>query len=238
MSNKIIYLKGYPTRGEIIIAAKNRASRKIASLLSRSLIVAGLSISILLLSPFIFTELQWRLGNVINHKDQSLAKKYEASKFGQVIQVSDLEILNPIDADFSLVIPKIRLNSPIVAKVSVDDEKNYESALKKGVAHAQGSFLPGENGSIYLFGHSSYFLWDWKNSKPVFYLLKDLDPGDEINIVYQQKRFVYKVSDKKTISDDDLSVLRPETGEEKLILQTCWPPGTAWKNLVVIASRV
>ncbi|MDD3086424.1 MAG: sortase, partial [Patescibacteria group bacterium] len=63
----------------------------------------------------------------------------------------------------------------------------------------------------------------------------DLEIDDEIKINFNQQEYKYKVSEKKIIPADDLSVLLP-TEREILTLLTCWPVGTADKRLIVIAK--
>lgn len=242
MNEKIIYLKGYPKQGEVWMEKPDEAfvwhrknpTRRLARLASHFFIGAGITAVLLLLAPFLFWEISWRLGRL----GQPTATNNQESKFFQIIRVSDLNLLNPVDPYFSLIIPKIGLNTVIAANVPVDEKENYSDELKKGVAHAAGTGFPGENNTIYLFGHSSEYLWDLKASQPSFYLLNKLEPGDQVNLFYQDSRYVYQVVDKKVVQPDELSFLKPRPGEEKLILQTCWPLGTNWKRLIVLANRV
>ena len=104
------------------------------------------------------------------------------------------------------------------------------------MAHASGTYLPGENGSIYIFGHSTNYLWNLTNFQSVFYLLKELEAGDEINIFYQGERYTYQVTEKKNVSPTNLDYLQPTLDKEKVVLQTCWPPGTTWRRLLVLAE--
>lgn len=158
------------------------------------------------------------------------------SKFAQLMW-EDGSILSPESQEFGLVIPRIGVNTKVVTGVNAADKSEYLSALSQGVAHAAGSSLPSENGLIYLFGHSTDYLWNVPELNAVFYQLKDLESGDLISIIYQGERFDYKVSDNLIVEADDLSILSP-VKEEKLVLQTCWPPGTTWKRLLIVAQPV
>jgi len=67
--------------------------------------------------------------------------------------------------------------------------------------------------------------------------LKDLRKDDEIVIFYQNVRHNYKVTKTEITSSSDVSyIVHASTGKELLILQTCWPPGTAWQRLLVFAE--
>ncbi|MCL5432816.1 MAG: sortase, partial [Patescibacteria group bacterium] len=117
------------------------------------------------------------------------------------------------------------------------NEKEFLEILQKGVAHAKGTVFPGDLGNIYLFAHSTDNFWDVGRYNAVFYLLKDLAKGDDVVVFFQDRRHNYVVSETIIADPQDVSYLvnGQETGEEKLILQTCWPPGTTWKRLIVIA---
>jgi sortase A len=110
--------------------------------------------------------------------------------------------------------------------------------LQRGVAHALGTVFPGMSGNIYLFAHSTDNFWNVGRYNAIFYLLKNLVPGDEIVIFYQDKRYDYRVVETRVVEASDVSYITKsqEGQQETLILQTCWPPGTTWKRFLVIAT--
>ncbi len=158
-----------------------------------------------------------------------LAKTFEFKK---------TELLVPEDPYFSVVIPKIAANAKVQSNIDPTDEKVYLEALKKGVAHALGTAFPGEGGHVFLYAHSTDYLWNVGSYNAVFYLLYKLEKGDEINVFYKGKRNVYKVIDKKVVTPSEVEYLTRKTNKEFLTLQTCWPPGTTLKRLLVFATRV
>lgn len=139
--------------------------------------------------------------------------------------------------DFYLVIPKINIRVPVIAKVNGADKTAYLKALENGVAHYAGTSLPGEVGKVFIFGHSSYYRNLPGNYKKIFASLNNLNTGDEITMYYQNTEYVYRVFDKKIVLPDDTSVLQA-TENKTLALQTCWPPGTVEKRLVVYSEQV
>ncbi|RJR24788.1 sortase [Candidatus Microgenomates bacterium] len=141
-----------------------------------------------------------------------------------------------VDTDFSLVIPKISATSKIIANVDPADENKYKELLKTGVAHATGTKFPGNNGTIYLFAHSTNNPENIVRYNAVFYLLKELEPEDEVIVFFAGQKFVYKVTKNFIAEAGDLKWLSGDENEEKLILQTCWPPGTTFKRLIVEAK--
>jgi len=58
-----------------------------------------------------------------------------------------------------------------------------------------------------------------------------------VNIFYKGQRFVYKVIDKKIVDPNQVEYLTRKSKKEFLTLQTCWPPGTTFKRLLVFAVR-
>lgn len=145
----------------------------------------------------------------------------------------------PAEKQFQILIPKIGINSRVVANVDASDEVAYQDALKLGVAHARGSGLPGEenvtNRTIYIFGHSTNGIWNIERYNALFYSLKDLSLGDEIIVWFWGKEFRYLVTNIVKVDPSDLTYLQPQIMQDKLVLQTCWPPGTVWKRLLVVA---
>ena len=64
-----------------------------------------------------------------------------------------------------------------------------------------------------------------------------MERGDDVVLYFQNKRFNYTVVDTKIIEADDTHFIDSSLGQgERVILQTCWPPGTAWKRLLVFAE--
>jgi len=149
------------------------------------------------------------------------------------------QIMIPKDTNFSILIPKLGANAKIFPNIDPANEDQYRAVLKEGVAHAAGSVFPGIPGTIYLFAHSTDNFWDVGRYNAIFYLLKDLDKGDSITLFYNNKRYDYQVSDKKIVDANDVSYLvNSQKSETQLILQTCWPPGTTWKRLMVFARPI
>ena len=143
---------------------------------------------------------------------------------------------------FSIRIPMIGVDSQVTSNVDMNNPKEYEEALKHGVAHAKGTGLPGDDGginkTIVIFSHSTNGSWNITKYNALFYSLKDLKEEDQIQVWFWGKEYWYKVKEKKVIEPNDVSFLEPQMDTEKLILQTCWPPGTISKRLLIVAERV
>lgn len=157
--------------------------------------------------------------------------------FAQVLTGPKEQILHPVDTKFSIVIPKIGASAKVFPNIDPGNEKEFLPVLLKGVAHAKGTVFPGKLGNTYLFAHSTDNFWDVGRYNAVFYLLKDLSPGDDIVVFFENKRYNYVVKNTRIVNPNDVSFIvnAQKEDQEVLILQTCWPPGTAWQRLIVFA---
>jgi len=144
--------------------------------------------------------------------------------------------ITPVNTDFSVIVPKVGINAPVIANVNPGKEEEYDTALMEGVAHASTSFLPDQNGTVFLFSHSTNYEWYVKDLNAVFYAMKNVEEGDWIVIMYQNTRYTYKVTKKEVVKPTDTSYLNPTIGNRTLILQTCWPPGSTTERLLVFAE--
>lgn len=164
----------------------------------------------------------------------------EGPTFGSVLSGEKQQTLRAKDTDFSIVIPKIGASAKVIPNVDPGRESEFLPVLQRGIAHAKGTVFPGMDGNVYLFAHSTDNWWNVGRYNAIFYLLKDVEPGDEIVVFFEGRRHNYVVTEKVIADPSEVSYLRNAQagGGEKLILQTCWPPGTTWKRLFVIAEPV
>jgi sortase A len=134
-----------------------------------------------------------------------------------------------------ITIPKIHAQAPIIDHVDPFDPAVYDQALKKGVAHAEGTAEPGQKGTVYLFAHSSGLPWEVTHMNTIFLRLGELEPKDQIIIMYKSKVYHYVVVDKKEVDPSQVQYLT-NTDRNQLILQTCTPIGTSLRRLLVFAD--
>ena len=190
--------------------------------------------------PALYYEAQYRIIQIrrVHFAVVAVPQKSKASvSFADILSGPKEQILTPIDPLFDILIPKIGANAKIFPNVDPSNPDAFLPILQKGVAHAAGTLFPGQKGNIYLFAHSTDNFWDVGRYNAIFYLLKDLGEGDEVVVFYQNVRHNYKVKKVGIISPSEVSfITHAQTGKEILILQTCWPPGTAWQRLIVFAE--
>ena len=198
-------------------------------LIGSLLIIFGLVIILLIFAPVLKQEIRYQTSNlegikyVLEDTPESLTK--------------NVRIITPVNKDFGMVIPKINVNARIFPEIDPANPAEYLPILKKGVAQAKGSAYPGQEGNLFLFAHSTDAFYNVTTYNAVFFLIGKLNSDDEIDIFYKNQKYQYHVVDKAVVAPEGLSSYvkeRAVTGET-LTLQTCYPPGTTLKRLIVIA---
>jgi len=144
----------------------------------------------------------------------------------------------PIEAESSnlLEMPQFNIKVPIL-EVETPDSGIIYKKLKEGVVLYPGSDIPGKGYSI-IVGHSSQYPWDSGRYRSVFALLNQLEQGDKIYVFWNQKPLVFEVRDKNIFlpwpqGTEGTETIFPPSDEITLILQSCWPVGTASKRVAV-----
>jgi LPXTG-site transpeptidase (sortase) family protein len=133
-----------------------------------------------------------------------------------------------------LKIPKIDVDAPIIWNVPED---KIIDTLEDGLAHYEGTALPGQVGNVFITGHSSYYVWAGGSYKEIFALLNKLENGDKIYLSYKGVLFEYEVLGQKVVLPDNISVL-DQTNDHTLSLMTCTPVGTNLRRLIITAKQV
>ena len=205
------------------------------------LIFTGILFLLMSFGPLIVQEIWYFIKDMKNQEyslDTSGQGGEEYSVFGSLLKSTPV-MMKPVNEDFSIIIEKIGVNSPIVRDISVVDEKAYKEALKTGVAHAISSDYPTTAPSnVYLFAHASLNFWDLGKYATVFNLLRKMDLKDKINIFYQGDRYVYEVVNKEVVRGWNTNSITRSVIEPILTLQTCDPPGTTINRFVVTAKLI
>jgi sortase A len=213
---------------------RDEYSSRLASKIGTVLIIFSIFGFLLTYGPILKVEVGYRLSRLFQ-KDEA-----QKGSFADILNKTFLgETEGVPDPAFSLIIPKIHAKGKIVPEVDAGNEAEYFAALKTGVAHAKGTVFPGSSGNVYLFAHSTDSPINILRYNAIFYLLKELEVGDEIQVYYQGVKHRYFVAEKKIVEPTDVSYLLPQNpeGREQLILQTCWPPGTTLKRLLIFAKK-
>jgi sortase A len=142
------------------------------------------------------------------------------------------------DPLFSVIVPKIGANSKVVSEVDPYNSKEYQVALTKGVAHAEGTVYPGETGNSFYFAHSSDNFYNANRYNSVFYLLNKIEEGDFFYLVYNNLIYKYEVFETSIVKAEAVDYMTKETNKKIATLMTCWPAGTTISRLVVVGELV
>ncbi len=164
---------------------------------------------------------------------------------GSTVDSGNAVVIDPsntaVSKDPRLVIPKINIDVPVNYAVTTVDEKAIEKALEGGVVHyglPGANSVPGQAGNGVILGHSSNDVFDPGNYKFAFLLLDRLKNGDLFYLNYNGTRYVYKVTDTKTITPSNWQVLQKGNGKPTMILVTCTPAGTALNRLLIYGEQI
>lgn len=131
--------------------------------------------------------------------------------------------------EFILSIPKLGIKD---AKVVVGGND-----LTRSLIQYDPKSLPGENGNVIIFGHSTLpQLYNSRDYKTIFTYLPSLENNDKIYIKVDDQNYEYTVYEMFVVEPDQVSVLEQKTDAAYLTLITCVPPGTYWKRLIVRAK--
>lgn len=213
---------------------------------------AGLIGFVFMLGPLVKAEASYRIDRVLGVKrtvprivtspPQPASGSAEPQSQGGPLNFSNVSAsennIIPVSTEYGIVIEKINANARIIPNVNPGNEREYLTALQQGVAAALGSTLPGQPGNLYLFSHSTDAPWNIVRFNAVFYLLRELEPGDRVIIFYKNRRYDYVVFDKTIAKPDDVSYLTNKYEFPVLTLQTCDPPGTLLNRLIIRAKLV
>lgn len=144
------------------------------------------------------------------------------------------EVVQSVDR---VEINSLGVSREIVWSVDPWNPDEFLPIIEKSVAHAKQSSLPGETGTVYLFGHSST---DNQNLDPVFWNLYQVGEGDQINVYFNEVKYVYSVKSVSLVSQFDIDYILSSkmTSGESLVVQSCDLDPYSGKRLLVFADRV
>lgn len=175
--------------------------------------------------PVVKEELSYKFKKPVKIGFGDLMNKTQASDFG-------------LDPYFSLYVPKINAKASVIPNVSAGDYRQYSKALEDGVAHAAGTNFPGQGKLVYLFSHSTDTPLNFVRYNAIFFLLRKLEKGDRVVLFFLGKEYKYIVEEKLVTEANDTSWIKDKGQGEYLVLQTCDPPGTSIRRLIVVARPV
>jgi LPXTG-site transpeptidase (sortase) family protein len=133
-----------------------------------------------------------------------------------------------------VIIPTIGLDSKVIQLGTKLDRRGqiaWETA-PFAVGQHKGLAGPGQNGNMVLSGHVSS-----PNEGAIFHHLPDLQVGEGVVVATDERQYLYRVTDIRTVTPDEVSVL-DQTPDPTATLITCVPDGIYSHRLVVTARLV
>lgn len=134
--------------------------------------------------------------------------------------------------EYTLSIPRLNIQN---ARVIVGGED-----LNKGLIHFLPKTIPGQPGSVVIFGHSILPALAKPASaldyRSIFTYLPSMERGDAITATVEGVNYEYEVVDIFVVKPTDVSVLDQQYDAAYLSLITCVPQGTYRDRLVVKAK--
>ncbi len=129
-----------------------------------------------------------------------------------------------LDSPLAVVtVPRLGIEVPVF-------DGTDDLTLNRGAGRINGTAAPGQSGNLGIAAHRDGF----------FRGLKDIQVGDQVNLLADQRSFVYRVDDIKIVDPSDVDVLRPRD-KPSVTLITCYPfyfVGDAPQRYIVHASLV
>lgn len=210
---------------------------------ANTFLTLGLILTILALWPLVKSEVSYQWGSLWGQSYVvSGGEAPKESGFATVLAQLPPIPITPVDTEFGIVIEKINVNAPVVLEVDSSNYNAYMEALKRGAAHAAGTAFPGsrgmENNNVFIFAHSTLNPWEVAKYNAIFILLNKLEKDDRVVTFYKGKRFDYVVFDKRVVEANDVKYLTEPSKDPILTLQTCDPPGTQWRRMIVTARLI
>jgi len=132
-------------------------------------------------------------------------------------------------------IPSLNVRVPLVEPKSMADTDVLNS-LENGVAMYPNGVLPGENGNVFIAGHSTGEQWKGPY-RFAFININKLKKNDTVLIDYRGNRFTYIVTSSRIINPNDNKFIDSSGKTPTLSLMACWPIWTA-KNRTIIETKL
>jgi len=135
----------------------------------------------------------------------------------------------PNDVIATLTIPRLAIAGAPIFERGLDSKGGMLIAHGYAVTHYAFSAGFG-SGNAVLYGHD-----DIEGS--IFARLKDLQPGDEIDVAIGGQVQRYRVSTRVIVAPTAVQILDP-TPDVRLTLFTCWPNWVDTQRVVITATQL
>jgi LPXTG-site transpeptidase (sortase) family protein len=183
-----------------------------------------------------WNEISWIFNyKAVSRYTSDVIERQKTESDNLATSTTDLEV-EVVSKENQIEIPKLEITVPLIVDETLDDEGVYES-LDTGVVFYPSSVLPGQPGQTIILGHSAPENWPHIKYDWVFSKISELETGDEIIVIYNNKEYTYLVT--KTVffeKGQEVSTDLTNSKTSSIILISCWPPGTDIRRIGVEAA--
>jgi len=163
-------------------------------------------------------------------------------KTGEILEVTGISAgsaVQPVSAhEFTLSIPKIEVNAPIVVPREIT-KQGILASLEEGVGLYPGSAGIGTPGRAVVLGHSSRASWYRGEYAYIFALLHKLEEYDTFYVTGGGKKYTYQIFANKIMTPQEANAFLATTpSDSEIDLVTCYPVGSASKRTVIQAKLI
>lgn len=217
---------------------KNKKLKLLGLFFINVLFITCLVIISVVYGPLIWNEIVYSYASVFddNVKNSTAASRDLPKRvtMGQDVILKPVNnIPEPVDKEFSLLIPKLNINKKVLPNIDLSNDAEVQRALSHGIGWAKGTVEPGDFGNSLLFAHSTRNAWDIWRYNNEFSLLDKLVLDDMFSVVYKGRQYDFIVFEKKVVPANDISYLTSVAEGRVVTLQTCHPPGSDAGRLLI-----
>jgi sortase A len=126
--------------------------------------------------------------------------------------------------DNQLIIPSMAFDEPI-------NQGKTAIALRKGLWLRPNGSTPDKGSNTVIAGHR----FTYTNPRGVLYSLNKVHVGDSVGVWWQNKHYLYQVTETKEVGPNEVSIEDPTT-DSRLTIYTCTPLWMPKDRLVVVAT--
>ncbi|GGE62998.1 class D sortase [Priestia taiwanensis] len=156
---------------------------------------------------------QQEQANLLQEWEQlDLVETEEVSK--EVLPVATVQ-----DKRVVLEIPKIDLKMPVLEGSTKENLRKSITTIKKEQQVGEGNYA--------IAGHRSFTYGKHFNRLP------ELEVGDEVKVIYQQKEYVYRIKSKELVLPTDVQVIEDKESKKEVTLVTCHPMKNPTHRLII-----
>lgn len=155
---------------------------------------------------------------------------------GNVRSGEEVEAVEEGELPLGIEIPSIGLKAN-VSNPDTTDIATLDAELTRGAVRYPNSGIPGEEGNVLIFGHSSYLPVVHNQAYKAFNGIQDLEEGAPIFVVGQTKVYVYAVESVQSANTSTGEIPLAIEGA-KLTLATCDTFGAKSDRFIVTAKLV